>query len=70
MIYLFCILLIAVVTVLLATKESVAEAQIEAVNAFIESQKPPSAEQRIKQLTKRHALEIAELRAEIENLKS
>lgn len=70
MIYLFCILLIAAVTVLLATKDSVAESQIEAVNAFIESQKPPNAEQRIKQLTKKHALEIAELKAEIDNLKS
>ena len=70
MVYLLCILLIWIVVILAMQKDSVAESQIEAVNAFIESQKPPSSKERIKQLTAKHKQEIAELRAEMENLKS
>ena len=70
MVYLLCILLIWIVVILAIQKESVAESQIEAVNAFIESQKPPSSKERIKQLTAKHKEEIAELRAEIASLKS
>ena len=70
MIYIFTILLIWIVVFLAIQKESIAESQIEAVNAFIESQKPPNSRERIKQLTAKHKEEIAELMAQIENLKS
>jgi len=70
MIYITIILLIWIVVFLAIQKESVAETQIQAVNAFIESQRPPNSKERIKQLTAKHKEEIAELMAQIENLKS